>query len=276
MEDQIVNKRVFLIVTLLLICVLIPLQRAAALSATAVDGTSQTTTTDATNNVVFKMRITSDANDRMNLQMFALNPKNLLDRTFASVVPSNLSINGAGTHDVTVTVTRATVAAKGLFRLIFAGRNAADQATAFTLNLSIQTIDTAEEFVGISLAAEGNTTLDVPADEVEDAAFTMIVTNSSTNVDLDIDLTVKDDHSYDTNVVNYLGSNVVNFTPSSLTLEADAEGKAKITFADNTFNLPGTYVTIIVATPNLGFAQEIILTVNVIPASGLQIESLAV
>lgn len=67
------KRRHFLLAILLPLCVLVPLQKAAAkVTVEIIDGSNRTITTDDTNDVVFKIRFASKVGDSSQLSRFFL------------------------------------------------------------------------------------------------------------------------------------------------------------------------------------------------------------
>ncbi len=122
------KKRYFVLSILLLMCALIPLQRAAALSAEIVGDKNKIIYDIDTDDLTFTVRVTSVAGDSgtYNTAIFGegqdrsyIDPiTNLLvhEQTFIgfepddfTASPTQLTLNGTGTHDVTFTIPRSKI-----------------------------------------------------------------------------------------------------------------------------------------------------------------------
>ena len=111
------KNRTLILVTLLLICALIPLQRGtAAVTVSAVGSTSKEIQKSGTGDITFTARITSETGDNYtNLSLVAqgngYDGIDLLTHIYHTVEvnPSTLNISGAGTQDVTLTLKRSQI-----------------------------------------------------------------------------------------------------------------------------------------------------------------------
>ena len=107
------KHRYFLLAILLLLCVflLIP-ESSARITYTLVNGATQTTSTDDTDDVSFTIRITGEAGDSGILTFsIAETDKNVLEKL--SINPSSVTVNGSGTWDVKFTISRTLLSTPG-------------------------------------------------------------------------------------------------------------------------------------------------------------------
>ena len=115
------KKRILLLVTLLLICALIPLQEATAeVELEVVGDSSQVTTIIDTNDIIFTIRVTGQEGDNRQLYMeISGETEQISDELLNKTNPELLTVSGAGTHDVTITIPRAVIQDEGSHEFTF-------------------------------------------------------------------------------------------------------------------------------------------------------------
>ncbi len=270
---------VFLLVTLLLMCALIPLQRANAIDIEVVGDSSPTTTTADTDDIIFTIRFTSEAGEKR-LLVYDTGASSPEDAKLITESPATLNIDGAGTHDVTVTIPREIITFKRTaplqptpptqqYNFTFIGGDALDTSFLFQVPLAVNVIIPTHETIDITLDVVEKTIQNLTADEVKDITFTLTVTNDSEVSNLQIDLEV-----LESEWPGNLGPEVVTLDPDSVTLAPNASGEVTLTIPEHAIMKSQSYFATVSAAPKGGFAELVTVRINISPTSGLVLEGL--
>ena len=182
MEDQRVDKRVLLMVTLLLLCALFSLQQTAVATIIEVVGksTKRTVTTD-TDDITFTVRFTGESGEN---RAFALEAGGLRTNTNPLLVTVGLStealsVRGGRSYDVTLTVARSQIpTARDTINITLGGSDIFEPTYIFLVSLTIAVRLPTDPVVDINLGIDGTGTKSVPPSEIEDVTFTLTLDNS--------------------------------------------------------------------------------------------------
>ena len=298
------TNRTLILVTLLLICVLIPLQRAiAAVTVSAVGVTSKVTKASDAGDITFIARITSEAGDsHTNVAPVSLaaggegaaidgdvvvgdNPYTL------TASPDSFNINGAGTQDVTLTLSREQLTKDDTIYILFQvwGQSKLG-STTFTV--------TVENPIDMSLEVKEGAIQDLPVginslasdisevyEGLKDVTFTLkIGNNESKNIQVNLTLPTTGLVFRGTWDVN-IDTTKVSLSSTSVTIEPDATEEVVLTVPESEFVTPGplvlgpgqtvptrgisslnygSYFFKVIATPEGGSPEEVDLRINVI------------
>ena len=263
------KKRFFLLLTLLLMCVLIPLQRAAAeVEIEVVGDSSQVTTIINTHDITFTLRVTGQAGDNRALAM-AIGGSTLEITEQLVVSPERLTVDAAATYDVTITIPRAVIQGEGSYEFAFFAVDFLDPSFIYQISFTVNVTLPDATVVDISLEVEGNLIQNFNADEIRDATFTLSVTNKSEVPDLQIDVVFAEDAF----IVN-VDSASVTLDPASFELASGATQQVALTISADAFSKAGNYLVVVTATPEIGFAKSVSIRINVSPISNLVLEVL--
>ena len=190
------KNRILLLVTLLLMCALIPLQRATAtLSAAAVGVSSKTTDTDGTGNITYTMRITNSGSGTISalISISAKSPS-----TFAPTISRTLAAisRDGGTANVTLTVPRSEISSIGIYSATVKVENISvltDTAqVTFTTTVTAPTTTPPAAAYAITLNGVGSLRKSTSIIDAGDITYTFRVTNAGNRSD-QVTLTVTGD-----------------------------------------------------------------------------------
>ncbi|MYI94538.1 lamin tail domain-containing protein [Candidatus Poribacteria bacterium] len=181
------DKRVLLMVTLLLLCALISLQQAAVATIIEVVGrsTQRTVTTD-TDDITFTVRFTGESGEN---RAFALEAGGLRTNTNPLLVTVGLStealfVRGGRSYDVTVTVARSQIpTARDTINITLAGVDVLETSYVFQVSLTIAVRLPTDPVADISLGIDGTGTKSVSPSEIEDVIFTLTLDNDGNTSD---------------------------------------------------------------------------------------------
>ena len=180
------NKRVFLMVALLLLCALIFLQQDVDATLIEVVGSStQRTLTTDTENVIFTVRFTGETGELR--QFVDIAAAGIIDSTGTSVKviirpnPEDgpLRVADGETHDVTLRVNRKRIpTVKDQINITFQGIDAFETTYLFQVNLTIAVRTPTDPIADISLGVDGKGSLIVPPSDIADETFTLTLDNN--------------------------------------------------------------------------------------------------
>ena len=269
------KKRIFLLVTLLLICALIPLQEATAeVELEIVGDSSQVTTIIDTNDIIFTIRVTGQEGDDRQLYMEIWGEtEQISDQLLNRTNPALLTVSGAVTHDVTITIPRAVILNEGSHEFTFFAVDFLDLFFIYQISFVVNVTLPDATVVDISLKVEGSLNQNFNAGEIRDATFTLSVTNKSEVPDLQIDVAFIED-AYGVNVDFAVDSASVTLDPASFELASGATQQVALTISADAFSKAGNYLVGVTATPEIGFAKSVSIRINVFPTSSLVLEVL--
>ena len=269
------KKRILLLVTLLLICALIPLQEATAeVELEIVGDSSQVTTIIDTNDIIFTIRVTGQEGDDRTLYMEIWGEtEQISDQLLNKTDPALLTVSGAGTHDVTITIPRAVILNEGSHEFTFFALDLLDLFFIYQISFVVNVTLPDATVVDISLKVEGSLNQNFNAGEIRDATFTLSVTNKSEVPDLQIDVAFIED-AYGVNVDLAVDSASVTLDPASFELASGATQQVALTISADAFSKAGNYLVGVTATPEIGFAKSVSIRINVFPTSSLVLEVL--
>ena len=263
------KKRILLLVTLLLICALIPLQEATAeVELEIVGDSSQVTTIIDTNDITFTIRVTGQAGDDRTLYMDIGGSTVEISEQLV-ISPEILTVSGAVTHDVTITIPRAVILNEGSHEFAFFALDLLDIFFVYQISFIVNVTLPDATVVDISLKVEGSLNQNFNADEIRDATFTLSVTNKSEVPDLQIDVAFIED-AFGVNV----DSASVTLDPASFELASGATQQVALTISADAFSKADHYLVVVTATPEIGFAKSVSIRINVFPTSSLVLEVL--
>ncbi len=181
------KKRVTLLLTLLLMCALIPLQRASAQQPAPtleVQGDSEkTTTTTDSDDITFTVRVTRNKDG---LSSISIQLETTPDTITPTASPNLVDINQGASQDVTVTVPRTgiTAAGAGTYTITFTADEFFEQFTAdpsVTLTLIVEESDT--QAYGVTVEVQGSATQTTTTAGSSDITYTIRVTNTGSGSD---------------------------------------------------------------------------------------------
>lgn len=187
MEDQIMDKRVLLMVMLLLLCALISLQQDAVATIIEVVGksTKRTLTTD-TDDITFTVRFTGESGENRAFDLEAGGLRTNTNPLLVTVGLSTeaLSVRGGRSYDVTVTVARSQIpTARDTINITFVGVDLLETSYIFQVSLTIAVRLPTDPVVDINLGIDGNGTQSVSPSEIEDVTFTLTLDNGGNTSD---------------------------------------------------------------------------------------------
>ncbi len=243
-----VKNRFIFLLTLLLMCILIPLQRAAASITVEVIGDSQkTTTTDHTESIKYKLRFsnTDSTADLLLVITFETSPESLTPLASSEVI----QLTGIVSEDVTITIPREELSSVGTYTVTV--------IATFLLNPAITTQTTITTIVtlpnDIALFVVGSLEKNSTTNDTRDITYTLLVTNISSIPSLTVDLTVSGD----------IPAAAVN--PASIELAPNAPQEITLTLPRNVLTRAGSYVTTVTATSESGISITVTVktTINV-------------
>ena len=262
------KHRYFLLTILLLMCVLIPLQRASALTMKVRGDSSVTTKTTDTDDITFTVRFIGVAGSKHFLTLAVTAPTTAIARQ-TQPVPSFLRINGRGRHDVTVTIPRSVMpTTTGTQKYTFLAGDGLNPDLVFQQIFTVNVILPTDETVEVDLRVKGNLIQELPANEIRDIVFTLQVTNNSNVPNLRIQLAVVESEL----VLVELDITQVQLSPTLVTLAPNASEEVTLTIPGNLFTESGSYVVTVSATPEGGLTENVAVRVSVIPTAGLVLE----
>ena len=233
------KKRILLLVTLLLMCVLIPLQKTSAqhpAPTLAVQGDSlKTTTTTDTDDIIFTVKATRKRDGFSSISIVLATTPDTITPT-ANVTTLALLQNGS--QDVVVTVPRSeiTAAGAGVYSIVFTADEffefiTPDPSVILTLTVEGSVMQT----YGITVGVQGSSTQTTTTAGTGDITYTLRVTNTGSGTD-SITLTKSD-------------------VPTSTLSETSLSSLAANAYEDVTLTVPrsalssvGTYAVTVTAT----------------------------
>ena len=250
-----------LLILLSLLCVLIPLQRTTAeVTLSVVGETSQETTLTDTDDITFTTRITSEAGDNYdNVDVKCKGSGEIYIDSGKSpdvhiihypieISLSTLTINGAGTQDVTITLKRSEISRIHKITIEFI----LFDFTGFyhKLKLSVNVLSD----IDMSLDVKEGVIQDLPVeerilrseDEMSDVTFTLKITNNETS-NLKVDLTPSAiDHVNVGGVLAHrnIDTTQVRLSSTSVTLAPGASEEVSITVPGSLFLIRSSVDTI--------------------------------
>ncbi len=293
---------ILLLILLSLICVLMPLQRATAeVTLSVVGDTSQETTLTDTDDITFTVHVTSeagDSHDDINVSCTGIGVvytdrvddngypvlKNIIYPIETSL--STLTINGAGTQDVSITLKRSEISRVHRITISF---------TLFDFTGFYRKLDfyvNVLNNIDMSLEVKEGVIQDLPVeerilqseDEMSDVTFTLKITNNETS-NLKVDLTLPvglvaiDGISFNINI----DPTQVRLSSTSVTLAPGASEEVTLTVPGSLFLIRSSITIIsdretiqnwhinyksyyfkVVATPEGGAAESVGFRINVI------------
>ncbi len=178
------NKRVFFMVALLLLCALIFLQQDVDATLIEVVGSStQRTLTTDTENVIFTVRFTGETGE---LRQFVYEAAAIIESTGTEVnvvlrpkEDAPLSVADGETHDVTLRVNRKRIPnVRDQINITFQGIDALETTYVFQVNLTIAVRTPTDPVADISLGVDGKGSLIVPPSDIADETFTLTLDNN--------------------------------------------------------------------------------------------------
>ncbi len=253
------KRRVFLLLILLsLMYVLIPLQRAdAAVTISAVGTTKKATKATDTGNITFTARITSEAGDSYNqvtvtaagigkkiIKNIGGNIQEDLPIYTVGASPNSISIDGAGTQDVTITLNRSQIIRADTIKIaIYLGSSSttiSSLTTAFTVTVTSE--------IDISLIVKEGIIQHLPVDpnllnqggKISDVTFTLKIRNKGP-LNLKVNLTLSK--------VNWISAPALSlFTDidtTQISLSSTSVTLASKTSEEVTITVPGSLFVIL-------------------------------
>ena len=181
------KKRILLLVTLLLMCVLIPLQKTSAqhpAPTLAVHGDSlKTTTTTDTDDIIFTVKATRKRDGFSSISIVLATTPDTITPT-ANVTKLALLQNGS--QDVVVTVPRSeiTAAGAGVYSIVFTADEffefiTPDPSVILTLTVEGSVMQT----YGVTVGVQGSSTQTTTTAGTGDITYTLRVTNTGSGTD---------------------------------------------------------------------------------------------
>ena len=194
------NKRVLIMVALLLLCALISLQQDAAATLIEVVGksTKRTLTTD-TDDVTFTVRFTGETGENRALDMEADGLKVNTQPVLATVGLSHttLFVRSGTTTDVTLTVARSQIPTiRDQINITFLGLDVLEPTYIFQVSLTIAVRLPTDPVIDINLGIDGNGIQYLPPNEIEDVTFTLTLDNDGSANDTVSVAIIVDDLSF--------------------------------------------------------------------------------
>ena len=181
------KKRILLLLTLLLMCVLIPLQKTSAqhpAPTLAVQGDSlKTTTTTDTDDITFTVEVTRNKDGFSFISpVLATTP----DTITPTASPTLLSLLQDGSQDMVITVLRTeiTAAGAGVYSIVFTADEAFEFVTpdpSVTLTLTVE--GSVMQTYGVTVGVQGSSTQTTTTAGTGDITYTLRVTNTGSGTD---------------------------------------------------------------------------------------------
>ena len=181
------KKRILLLVTLLLMCVLIPLQKTSAQNPAptlVVQGdSSKTTTTTDTDDIIFTVKATRKRNGFSSISIVVATTPDTITPT-ANVTKLALLQNGS--QDVVVTVPRSeiTAAGAGVYSIVFTADEFFEFITpdpSVTLTLTVE--GSVMQTYGVTVGVQGSSAQTTTTAGTGDITYTLRVTNTGSGTD---------------------------------------------------------------------------------------------
>ena len=275
------NRDLLLITfTLLLMCALIPLQRATALTAGYVSDKELTTITTDTDDITFTIRLTSEAGENRNLLILVSASILSTDAALPTVlpVPKDLLINGAGTHDVTYTIPRTAIpTTRDRIHAVFTIGDNLDTTFRLLVPVTLHIYLPGDKIVdNVDINVVGSLVQSLGIGESGDATFTMRVTNKSDDLSLVVKCQAIDfEKESDDRITNPLDVTLIRFSPVLLVIEPNGSKKVTLTVPRHLLTELGSYVINVFAVPAVGSKRpSVTLTINVGSEAGVLLEVL--
>ncbi len=280
------DKRVLLIVALLLLCALISLPQDAVATIIEVVGKStKRTLTTGTDDVTFTVRFTGEAGDNRALALEAgglkINTNPLL--TTVELSQENLLVRAGKTYEVTVTVARSEIpTARDQINITFQGVDTFEPTYIFQVSLTLAVRLPTDPVIDISMSIDGNGTQYLSPSEIKDVTFNLLIDSDSTGnerVDLAVvadDLAFYEDLDVDAATIQSEIA-LVQLDKSSVNTRPDVTRKAAVTIPASLIEKYGGYAATVRATSRTDslFTSTIKVWVNVrAMTSGILLEGL--
>lgn len=246
------NKRVLLMVTLLLLCALISLQQDAVATTVEIIGkSSKTTRTNDEGPITFTVRITGEAGDNRLIVLEA----STITGVKVGLSPENIPLRGTDSQDVTLTLARANIPTteRSTITIGLSGGDLNDESFAIELYFTVNVILPTDTFIDISLSVNGSAVRNISPDDIRDVTFELTIRNDGNSSDI-VSLTKEigstapyDDPSID--IATILAEiALIELTPTSVTVAANASGTASVTIPSSLIEKYRSYPVNIKAT----------------------------
>ena len=295
------DKRVLLMVTLLLLCALIPLQKTtAAPSAEIVGDSSEIIFEIDTDNITFTIRVTSEAGDTgtYNVEIYGWgidmsyeDPDTgliVFDRTVIgfeegdyTASPTSLTLNGEGTHDISITVPRSKIPDRNDNIDFYLNLRSPDNPYdpddpdtwdpffASDILYTVYWREPNDLVADIRLSTRrGDDVQVLSPDQISDLTFTLRVENVSSEDPVSVTFSV-----------GLIGGAAlvdpsgISFSPASVVLAPNGSAAVVVTILGSLFIKPGSSFFTIRATPSGGVSKTFTLRVNIAEGADLLLDS---
>ncbi len=278
------KERITLLSILLLMCVLIPLQRATATVSIAVEGlANKLTGLNDTEDITFTIRVTSEDGDDYGDVGTTIRANGATGTIYKIDAPDLFDIKDAGTHDLTITVQRSELT---VLEKITIGVEVVDKDNKIPDKLTVTlTLTVLKSLVETAIYVDGYK--DEPAihklstDEIGDIFLDVNVTNGNVvdgapnTASLSLDFTLPTSGTvFDDEFQVNLDTTQISMDPTSVTVAAGESTKVELRIPGRIFSRPGlstfdgeSYFFKIVATPGTGDPTTLDVRINItVPA----------